>query len=117
MVDAIIVLFVIVLIIFAVKGSLKHFKGEGPCCGGSSVKVKEKKLDGPVLAEKDVIIEGMSCNNCKARVENALNSIEGLKAEVDLNSNTAHVRIAHLVSDDEIKKAVSKAGYKVASIR
>ena len=117
MVDAIIILIVIVLIIFAVKGSLKHFKGEGPCCGGSSVKVKEKKLDGPVLAEKDVIFEGMSCNNCKARVENALNSIEGLKAEVDLNSNTAHVRIAHLVSDDEIKKAVSKAGYKVVSIR
>ena len=30
MVDAIIVLIVIVLLIFALKGTLKHFKGESP---------------------------------------------------------------------------------------
>ena len=35
MVDTIIVLIVIVLLVFALKGSLKHFRGEGTCCGGS----------------------------------------------------------------------------------
>ena len=34
MVDIIIVLIVIVLLGFALKGSIKHFKGESPCCGG-----------------------------------------------------------------------------------
>ncbi len=33
MADSIILLFVLVIIIFAVKGSIKHFKGEGGCCG------------------------------------------------------------------------------------
>lgn len=36
MADSIILLFVLVIIIFAVKGSIKHFKGEGGCCGGGS---------------------------------------------------------------------------------
>ena len=40
MVDAIIVLIVIVLLIFALKGTLKHFKGESPCCGGGSGLIK-----------------------------------------------------------------------------
>ena len=47
MVDAIIVLIVIVLLIFALKGTLKHFKGESPCCGGGSglikTEIEEKK--------------------------------------------------------------------------
>lgn len=49
MVDAITILIVIVLLIFALKNSLKHFRGEGGCCGGGSgaskVKMREKRLD------------------------------------------------------------------------
>ena len=45
MIDAIILLIVLVIMIFAVKGTIKHFKGEGPCCGGGSgsLTVKEDK--------------------------------------------------------------------------
>ncbi len=43
MVDIIIVLIVIVLLGFALKGSIKHFKGEGPCCGGGSGSSKKAK--------------------------------------------------------------------------
>ena len=43
MVDAIIILVVVVLLIFALKGSIKHFRGEGACCGGGSGSVKTKK--------------------------------------------------------------------------
>lgn len=35
MVDAIIIGIVVVLLWFALKGSMKHFKGDGSCCGGS----------------------------------------------------------------------------------
>ena len=34
MADIIIVLIVVVLLGLALKGSVKHFKGEGACCGG-----------------------------------------------------------------------------------
>ena len=47
MADSIILLFVLVIIIFAVKGSIKHFKGEGGCCGGGSkglIKAEKKTL-------------------------------------------------------------------------
>ena len=36
MVDAVIILIVLVLLFIALKGSVKHFKGEGACCSGSS---------------------------------------------------------------------------------
>lgn len=43
MADAIIILVVVIILIFALKGSIKHFKGEGACCGGGSGSVKTKK--------------------------------------------------------------------------
>ena len=48
MVDGLIILIVIVLLFFAMKGSVKHFKGEGACCGGShsSEKAEVKMLLG-----------------------------------------------------------------------
>ncbi len=116
MVDVIIILIVIVLIIFAIKGSVKHFKGEGPCCSGSA-RGESKTLSGLILGQKDVKISGMSCDKCVARVQNALNRIDGLSAEVELKTDTAHVKFTRLVSDDEIKKAVEAAGYKVADVK
>ena len=55
-VDIIIVLIVIVLLGFALKGSIKHFKGESPCCGGGSgeivLDIPDKKLENPILGKK-----------------------------------------------------------------
>ena len=43
-------------------------------------------------------IDGMTCNHCKARVENTLNSEDGVWAEVDLSQNlaTVHMKIIYL---------------------
>lgn len=118
MVDVIILLFVLVLIIFAVKGSIRHFKGESPCCGGSSSSEgkKEKKLEGIILGEKDVDIGGMTCSNCALRVQSALNRIDGVSATVDLKEHMAHVRFTRLISDEEIKNAITSAGYEAGDI-
>ena len=43
MADIIIILIVIILLGLALKGSIKHFKGEGPCCGGGSGSNKKAK--------------------------------------------------------------------------
>ena len=62
-------------------------------------------------------INGMSCAACSARVEKALNALEGVTATVDLESKTAAVQISGDVSDDALKNAVVEAGYEVTGIR
>lgn len=118
MVDIIILLLVLVLIFFAVKGSLKHFKGEGSCCGGGSGSIDKhrKKLDGPVLGKKNVRIEGMHCEHCAATVENAVNKIAGAVCKVDLKKNLATVSYDRNLDDFAIRKAIEDAGYTVVSI-
>ncbi len=113
MVDSIILLIVLVIMIFAVKGTVKHFKGEGPCCQGGSGEVKkEKRLTGKVIGERDIRIGGMHCSSCAIRCENVLNRIDGLKADVDYKTGLAHIRYTRKISESEIRDAVERAGYK-----
>lgn len=116
MTDAIIVVVLIVVLLIGIRYSIKHFKGEGGCCGGgSTVKVKKKKLDN-VIAVKKVVIEGMSCENCKNRVERCLNDLDGVAAKVNLKKKTAVVSMEKDVSDEQITKAITDAGYTVVDI-
>ena len=59
-------------------------------------------------------VEGMSCGHCSARVEKALNAIEGVSAKVDLESKSASVTYPDTVTVDALKAAVTDAGYSVA---
>lgn len=61
-------------------------------------------------------IEGMMCAHCQAAVTKALNGIEGVKAEVNLEKKEAYIEAADSVSQEELKKAVVDAGYEVVSI-
>ena len=118
MVDAIIIVLVIILLFFALKGSLKHFKGESPCCGGgsgNSGKAKTKFLDGPVIGKKTLTIEGMHCEHCVNAVTNALNEIDGVVAKVTLKSNSAEVSYDREINEADLKNAVKKAGYEVTT--
>ena len=110
MADFVIAGIVIILIIIGIRSSVKHFKGEGGCCGGgSSVKVKRKKLK-QVVKQRIVIIEGMTCEHCQARVESKLNALDGVSARVNLKRKTAVVSMEKEVEDEEIKKAIENAG-------
>ncbi|MHB9056924.1 MAG: heavy-metal-associated domain-containing protein [Paludibacteraceae bacterium] len=66
--------------------------------------------------EKTALIKGMSCSHCVARVEKALNKIDGVEAKVDLASRTAKLKLSKNVSDSQIKEAVDDAGYEVSDI-
>ena len=66
--------------------------------------------------KKEIVIEGMMCKNCQAHVSKALNSIDGVTAEVNLEKKTAYCEISGDVSDETLKKAVKDAGYKVVKI-
>ena len=62
--------------------------------------------------KKVLIVEGMSCGHCSARVENALNAIDGVaKAKVDLKNKTATVKLTNDVADSALMDAVKEAGY------
>lgn len=64
---------------------------------------------------KTLIIEGMSCSHCSARVESALNAVEGVRASVDLKKKRAVCETE--VEDAVLIKAVEDAGYKVKKIK
>ncbi|MCD7892657.1 MAG: heavy-metal-associated domain-containing protein [Erysipelotrichaceae bacterium] len=117
MADIIVLLIVAVLMVFACKGAIKHFKGEGSCCGGGgSVSSSNKTLSGEVLGKKVLKISGMHCENCASKVQNAINAIDGASAQVDLENQSATVTYDREIKDKVIIKAVEKAGYKVLAI-
>lgn len=47
--NVIIIVILSIMILLGIKETVKHFKGEGVCCGGASVKPKKKKLKNKVL--------------------------------------------------------------------
>jgi copper chaperone len=58
---------------------------------------------------------GMACGGCKAAVEKALQSLNGVSsAKVDLASKTAYVEYySGKLAPEDLKKAIQEAGYKV----
>lgn len=116
--DLIIIAVIAVLVVVGIRPSIKHFKGQGGCCGGGSASAKKprKKLKS-VLKTKTLIIEGMTCEHCKNRVEQGLNEIEGAAAKVNLKKGEAEVFLERDICDEALRSAVEKAGYRVVSIK
>lgn len=65
------------------------------------------------MTEK-LIIEGMMCPHCEARVKTALEQISGVtSAEVSHKDKSAVVTCDDSVSREALKSAVEQAGYTV----
>ena len=63
--------------------------------------------------EKKMNIEGMMCPHCQKHVSQALNSIEGVKATVDLENHCAYLQLDRDIEESLLVKAVEDAGYSV----
>lgn len=87
----------------------------GGCCSNVQNK-KRKKLEGPVIAKKKLLISGMRCQHCVQTVTDSLNQIEGVSARVDASKGCAEVSLDREVEDDILITAVEKEGFSVASI-
>lgn len=62
-------------------------------------------------------ISGMHCASCASNIERNLKKISGVKeVTVSIITNKAFVEVEEKVSDEEMKKAISKVGYKVTEI-
>lgn len=103
-----------VCIAAAVPVALRHFKGQGGCCGGGHVKVPKKHLS-HVLYRKTFTVEGMHCTHCKARVEEAVNDISGVMGKVNLKKKTLTVAYSKAVEDQILAAAIAHAGYTLGS--
>lgn len=121
MVDIIVVLIVVILLGFALKGSIKHFKGDSPCCGGGGrtvvLDIPDKKLDKPVLGKKVLKISGMHCEHCVKAVTEAINKVDGASAKVNLSENEAVVSYDRELDEEQLRRIVKDAGYRVVSIK
>lgn len=57
--------------------------------------------------ERQYNILGMTCSGCQKKISEKLNSIEGIKADIDLNSNTASI-----ISEKEIDLSILNTALK-----
>ncbi|MBQ8619564.1 MAG: heavy-metal-associated domain-containing protein [Clostridia bacterium] len=105
-----------VVVVIGIVNTVKHFKGQGGCCGGGgSYKPRKKKLS-TVLYTKTFKVEGMHCEHCKNRVEEVINDIKGVAGKVNLKKGEVTVSYAEDVADDVIKARIEKAGYTVVGV-
>ncbi len=108
------IVIIIILVIVAgigVRSTVKHFKGQGGCCGGSGYRPKKKKL-AKVLYQKTFHVDGMHCGHCKNRVEETVNDIRGVSGKVNLQKGELTVSYAEEVPDELIRSRIKQAGYK-----
>lgn len=114
--NIVIIVILAVVLFFCIRSSMKHFRGEGGCCGGGTYKARPKKLN-TVVGKKTLSVEGMSCQHCVNRVMEAVNSIDGASALVKLKKGEVIVSVEHPISNEIIKNAIENAGYKVTDIK
>ena len=65
------------------------------------------------MKETILVVEGMSCAHCQARVENALKALPGVTARVDLAEKRAYIKYPANVTTANLKAAIENAGYSV----
>ncbi|NLL42460.1 MAG: heavy metal transporter [Firmicutes bacterium] len=66
--------------------------------------------------KKVVKINGMTCEHCQKRVQNALDALPGIKAKVNHKKGEAVISADGAWNEDAIRTAVTEAGYEVVSV-
>ena len=117
MADVAIVVVLVVAVVAAVLVVRRRATKGSACCGEheaatARVRVADRnKKHYPY--ETTLRIGGMTCDNCAARVENALNALPGTWASVSIASREADVRTKEEPDLAAMREAVSRAGYVV----
>lgn len=110
------IIIIIILIIFfslGIKEVIKHFRGEGSCCGGGSARIRKKKLKNRIIQKYILKIEGMSCKQCIYTVTEIINEFEGVAGRVNLSKSEGVVLCDREVNIEDIKEKIRRCGYKV----
>lgn len=90
---------------------------EEPLPEPSAKQSKINQSNGGTTMKKELIIEGMMCQNCVKHVTHALEGIPGAAdVQVSLEDKKATVNVPESVTDEALKAAVAEAGYEVTEI-
>ncbi len=66
------------------------------------------------MREREIKVEGMTCEHCVRTIKNALSSIEGIsKVEVYLDRGLVKVQMDREVPLEDLKRAIEEWGYRV----
>ena len=69
------------------------------------------------MTRKKIAITGMHCSSCASNIERSLKKVPGVKeVTVSLMTGKGFVECEDKVSDDDLKKAVARAGYKAVYV-
>lgn len=108
----------IIICFIAVRSYMK--KLAHGCCGSNGDSIKKVKVKDREKShyryKKQVQIDGMMCQNCSNRIENAFHTLEGYYAKVDLSKGQLTLLCKQDISDEKIKRIVKKAGYLATDI-
>ena len=116
-----VILILAAVVVWAVVHTVQKSRKGGGCCGEHEeaekrIPVRDRnKAHYPYTAE--LTIEGMTCENCARRVENALIALDGVWARVDIGSHRAQVRLKSPPEESELLMAVRDAGYAVTAMK
>ena len=70
------------------------------------------------MKEKIIMIDGMHCGNCTARVEKALSALPGVASvKADLEKKCATVACEEFVTDEMLVETVNSLGFKAGEVR
>ena len=98
-------------------GTTASITTESPVQKISVKKTTIKQSNGGTTMKKELMIEGMMCQNCVKHVTHALESIPGAShVQVSLEDKKATVDVPESVTDETLKAAVTEAGYDVTEI-
>lgn len=115
--DAVVIIVLLGIVALAVYGTVRRIRYGSSCCGEKTpppkkVKVKDRnKASYPFIYRLKV--DGMHCANCARRVENAINSLEGYWAVVDLGKKEVTLRTKRETTEQDMSAVIAKAGYTV----
>ncbi len=116
---ALVLLVVLLIVLFAIRGTVKKILYGGGCC---PQKEREPHIK---VSDQDIShypyhyilhIGGMTCTHCKTHVENTLNKLDGIWAKVDLPRKEADVRAKEEKEETLFRKAIWEAGYQLEGI-
>lgn len=66
---------------------------------------------------KEISIDGMMCDHCKARVEKVLNSIDGIEdVKVSLENKNAIIKTNKEIDNSIIVEAIEDIGFTVKGV-
>ena len=109
-----------IIVVCAILSIRKRIKYGSSCCGThdatpAKIRVRDKnKAHYPYTYT--LIVDGMHCSNCARRVENALNSKEGVWAKVNLENKSVLMRAKSQLKWEDLSPIISAEGYTLIEL-